>query len=76
MTLIGPSSWLGDVPPGLGPRDLGRIMEQLTSLPSLGTRNMEPWALPAWQSWTPDRGDAGGDHQAWLVPPQICVLEN
>ncbi|XP_068832718.1 peripheral-type benzodiazepine receptor-associated protein 1 isoform X2 [Capricornis sumatraensis] len=37
-------------------------MEQLTSLPSLGDPgNMEPWALPAWQSWTPDRGgDAGG----------------
>ncbi|XP_040100162.1 peripheral-type benzodiazepine receptor-associated protein 1 [Oryx dammah] len=37
-------------------------MEQLTSLPSLGDPgNMEPWALPAWQSWTPGRGgDAGG----------------
>ncbi|DAA19201.1 TPA: benzodiazapine receptor (peripheral) associated protein 1 [Bos taurus] len=37
-------------------------MEQLTSLPSLGDPgNMERWALPAWQSWTPGRGgDAGG----------------
>ncbi|KAB0355908.1 hypothetical protein FD754_000064 [Muntiacus muntjak] len=37
-------------------------MEQLTSLPRLGDPgNMEQWALPAWQSWTPGRGgDAGG----------------
>ncbi|XP_059236159.1 peripheral-type benzodiazepine receptor-associated protein 1 isoform X2 [Mustela nigripes] len=37
-------------------------MEQLTPLPRLGDpRAMEPWALPAWQSWTPGQGsDPGG----------------
>ncbi|XP_045840890.1 peripheral-type benzodiazepine receptor-associated protein 1 isoform X2 [Meles meles] len=37
-------------------------MEQLTPLPRLGDpRTMEPWALPAWQSWTPGQGsDPGG----------------
>ncbi|XP_022364813.1 peripheral-type benzodiazepine receptor-associated protein 1 isoform X5 [Enhydra lutris kenyoni] len=37
-------------------------MEQLTPLPRLGDpRAMEPWALPAWQSWTLGQGsDPGG----------------
>ncbi|XP_070334628.1 peripheral-type benzodiazepine receptor-associated protein 1 isoform X3 [Odocoileus virginianus] len=43
-------------------------MEQLTSFPRLGDPgNMEPWALSAWQSWTPGRGgDAGG------APPSMA----
>ncbi|XP_072635938.1 peripheral-type benzodiazepine receptor-associated protein 1 isoform X4 [Canis lupus baileyi] len=36
-------------------------MEQLTPLPRLGDpRAMEPWALPAWQSWTPGQGRGPG----------------
>ncbi|XP_004397691.1 PREDICTED: peripheral-type benzodiazepine receptor-associated protein 1 isoform X2 [Odobenus rosmarus divergens] len=36
-------------------------MEQLTPLPRLGDpRAMEPWALPAWQSWTPGQGHEPG----------------
>lgn len=36
-------------------------MEQLTPLPRPGDpRNMEPWALPAWQSWTPGQGGEPG----------------
>lgn len=36
-------------------------MEQLTPLPQLGDpRAMEPWALPAWQSWTPGQGSEPG----------------
>ncbi|XP_032176958.1 peripheral-type benzodiazepine receptor-associated protein 1 isoform X12 [Mustela erminea] len=36
-------------------------MEQLTPLPRLGDpRAMEPWALPAWQSWTPGQGSDPG----------------
>ncbi|KAF3816746.1 hypothetical protein GH733_014094 [Mirounga leonina] len=36
-------------------------MEQLTPLPRLGDpRAMEPWALPAWQSWTPGQGRKTG----------------
>ncbi|XP_053067686.1 peripheral-type benzodiazepine receptor-associated protein 1 isoform X5 [Acinonyx jubatus] len=36
-------------------------MEQLTPLPQLGDpRAMEPWALPAWQNWTPGQGSEPG----------------
>ncbi|XP_036693612.1 peripheral-type benzodiazepine receptor-associated protein 1 isoform X8 [Balaenoptera musculus] len=36
-------------------------MEQLTPLPRPGDPgNMEPWALPAWQSWTPGQGGEPG----------------
>uniref|UniRef100_A0A452VDP2 TSPO associated protein 1 n=1 Tax=Ursus maritimus TaxID=29073 RepID=A0A452VDP2_URSMA len=36
-------------------------MEQLTPLPRLGDpRAMEPWALPAWPSWTPGQGSEPG----------------
>lgn len=36
-------------------------MEQLTPLPRLGDpRAMEPWALPAWPSWTPGQGSKPG----------------
>ncbi|XP_016066136.1 PREDICTED: peripheral-type benzodiazepine receptor-associated protein 1 isoform X2 [Miniopterus natalensis] len=36
-------------------------MEQLTPLPRLGDPGaMEPWALPAWQSWTPGEGGKPG----------------
>ncbi|XP_043758717.1 peripheral-type benzodiazepine receptor-associated protein 1 isoform X2 [Cervus elaphus] len=46
-------------------------MEQLTSLPRLGDPgNMEPWALPAWQSWTPGPGgDAGGASPSMVGAP-------
>ncbi|XP_046276601.1 peripheral-type benzodiazepine receptor-associated protein 1 isoform X8 [Marmota monax] len=37
-------------------------MEQLTTLPQPGDPGaMEPWALPAWQSWTPGQGGEPGD---------------
>ncbi|XP_045344201.1 peripheral-type benzodiazepine receptor-associated protein 1 isoform X6 [Leopardus geoffroyi] len=36
-------------------------MEQLTPLPQLGDpRAMEPWALSAWQNWTPGQGSEPG----------------
>ncbi|XP_008055876.1 peripheral-type benzodiazepine receptor-associated protein 1-like, partial [Carlito syrichta] len=36
-------------------------MEQLTTLPRPGDSGaMEPWVLPAWQSWTPGRGGEPG----------------
>ncbi|XP_013374723.1 PREDICTED: peripheral-type benzodiazepine receptor-associated protein 1 isoform X3 [Chinchilla lanigera] len=37
-------------------------MEQLTTYPRLGDPGaMEPWALPAWQSWTRGQGGEPGD---------------
>ncbi|XP_047401655.1 peripheral-type benzodiazepine receptor-associated protein 1 isoform X4 [Sciurus carolinensis] len=37
-------------------------MEQLTTLPRPGNPGtMEPWALPAWQRWTPGQGGDPGD---------------
>ncbi|XP_036735566.2 peripheral-type benzodiazepine receptor-associated protein 1 isoform X1 [Manis pentadactyla] len=43
-------------------------MEQLTPLPRLGDpRAMEPWALPAWQSWTPVQGVESED-----IAPRIA----
>ncbi|XP_048644275.1 peripheral-type benzodiazepine receptor-associated protein 1 isoform X11 [Marmota marmota marmota] len=37
-------------------------MEQLTTLPQPADPGaMEPWALPAWQSWTPGQGGEPGD---------------
>ncbi|KAM5274743.1 peripheral-type benzodiazepine receptor-associated protein 1 isoform 2-T2 [Ctenodactylus gundi] len=37
-------------------------MEQLTPLPRPGDPGaMEPWALPAWQNWTPGQGGEPGD---------------
>ncbi|KAK2496652.1 hypothetical protein MC885_013248 [Smutsia gigantea] len=43
-------------------------MEQLTPLPRLGDpRAMEPWALPAWQNWTPVQGVKSED-----IAPRIA----
>ncbi|XP_060502506.1 peripheral-type benzodiazepine receptor-associated protein 1 isoform X2 [Panthera onca] len=45
-------------------------MEQLTPLPQLGDpRAMEPWALPAWQNWTPGQGSEPGG-----APPSIAEI--
>ncbi|XP_072603675.1 peripheral-type benzodiazepine receptor-associated protein 1 isoform X3 [Vulpes vulpes] len=49
-------------------------MEQLTPLPRLGDpRAMEPWALPAWQSWIPGQGRGPGGATPSVADTQAAL---
>ncbi|XP_034496347.1 peripheral-type benzodiazepine receptor-associated protein 1 isoform X4 [Ailuropoda melanoleuca] len=50
-------------------------MEQLTPLPQLGDpRAMEPWALPAWPSWTPGQGSEPGGATPSIADTPAALL--